>query len=188
MPPLLGGFNVGQVAGGEYGAGPFPDTENVSTVDESIWDRVREALGAARVGAPVRVIFNGGPHDFTMPTPVQDVQQVLQEHGLTGGGGWDPLGYVSSGLDYYTSSAYDVAAGAYGTVKEEALGYLDYMSNVPGEIGEAGGELFANLGAGLGSGVAAASQPLWDAPGDLLKNIPIWVPVLGAAFLLTRGK
>jgi len=50
---------------------------------------------------------------------------------------------------------------------------LEYLSNVPGEIGEAGGEFLANLFA-----------PVTGIPGDILGDLPIWVPLLGAAFLL----
>ena len=58
---------------------------------------------------------------------------------------------------------------------------LDYLSDVPGEIGEAGGEFLVNLfGPPLGT--------LAAVPGSLFENIPTWVPLLGAAWLLFGGK
>jgi len=68
-----------------------------------------------------------------------------------------------------------------------ALAAADYISDIPGEIGEAGGELVAELGAGVGAGLGAVVAPVVAAPGALLEGIPIWVPLLGAAFLLTRN-
>lgn len=56
---------------------------------------------------------------------------------------------------------------------------LDYVQGIPGAAGEAGGELLGNLFAG-------ATEPLTAIPGDLLGDIPTWVPLLGAAYLLTR--
>jgi len=56
---------------------------------------------------------------------------------------------------------------------------LEWLSNLPGEFGEAGGEFFANLfGPPLGT--------LAAVPGSVFENIPTWVPLLGAAYLLTR--
>jgi len=56
---------------------------------------------------------------------------------------------------------------------------FEWLSNLPGEFGEAGGEFFANLfGPPLGT--------LAAVPGSVFENIPIWVPLLGAAYLLTR--
>ena len=66
----------------------------------------------------------------------------------------------------------------------------EYVSDIPGEIGEAGGEFVAELGAGVGSGIESvltgATEPLTAIPGDLLGDIPIWVPLLAGAFILAR--
>ena len=61
----------------------------------------------------------------------------------------------------------------------DAAAAADYISDIPGEIGEAGGELVGNL---LGGALA----PITAAPGALFGEIPTWVPLLGAAYLLTR--
>jgi len=75
----------------------------------------------------------------------------------------------------------------------DALGSgADYVSDLPGELGEATGEFFAELGAGLGLGLGGlfggATAPITAAPGDLLKGIPIWAPLLAGAYLLFGGK
>ena len=71
-----------------------------------------------------------------------------------------------------------------------AGGAIDYVSDIPGEIGEAGGEFLSELGAGAGAGLqsvlAGGITPLTAIPGDLFEGIPTWVPLLGAAYLLTR--
>jgi len=71
-----------------------------------------------------------------------------------------------------------------------AGGAIDYISDIPGEIGEAGGEFVAGLGAGVGTGVESVltgvTAPITAIPGDLFEGIPTWVPLLGAAYLLTR--
>jgi len=66
-------------------------------------------------------------------------------------------------------------------------GGLEYISNIPGEIGEAAGEFVAGLGGGVGAGLGALTAPIVAAPGALLEGIPTWVPLLGAAYLLTRN-
>jgi len=66
-------------------------------------------------------------------------------------------------------------------------GGLEYISNIPGEIGEAAGEFVAGLGGGVGAGLGALTAPIVAAPGALLEGIPSWVPLLGAAYLLTRN-
>lgn len=74
--------------------------------------------------------------------------------------------------------------------QEQALAGADYISDIPGEIGEAGGEFLAELGAGAGAGVQSllegATDPITTIPGDLLGDIPIWVPLLAGAFILAR--
>lgn len=63
-------------------------------------------------------------------------------------------------------------------------------AEIPGAIGEAGGELVAGLGAGVGSGVESVltgvTAPITAIPGALFEGIPSWVPLLGAAYLLSR--
>lgn len=71
--------------------------------------------------------------------------------------------------------AADAGAAAAQTAIDMTLATIDYVSDIPGEIGEAGGEFLAGL-----------ADPLVKLPGDLLEGIPIWVPLLGAAFLFTR--
>jgi len=66
-------------------------------------------------------------------------------------------------------------------------GGLEYISNIPGEIGEAAGEFVAGIGGGVGAGLGALTAPIVAAPGALLEGIPTWVPLLGAAYLLTRN-
>jgi len=66
-------------------------------------------------------------------------------------------------------------------------GGLEYISNIPGEIGEAAGEFVSGLGGGVGAGLGALTAPIVAAPGALLEGIPSWVPLLGAAYLLTRN-
>ena len=69
-------------------------------------------------------------------------------------------------------------------------GVIEYISDIPGEIGEAGGEFLAELGGGAGAGVQSVLEggitPLTAAPGALFGDIPTWVPLLGAAYILTR--
>jgi len=66
-------------------------------------------------------------------------------------------------------------------------GGLEYISNIPGEIGEAAGEFVAGIGGGVGAGLGALTDPIVADPGALLEGIPSWVPLLGAAYLLTRN-
>jgi len=80
-----------------------------------------------------------------------------------------------------------LAAGAAERAGEVAGAAAEYVSGIPGAIGEAGGELVAELGAGVGAGLGAVVAPIVAAPGALLEGIPVWVPLLGAAFLLTRN-
>jgi len=79
-----------------------------------------------------------------------------------------------------------LAAGAAERAGAAAGATAEYVSGIPGELGEAGGELVAELGAGVGAGLGAVVAPIVAAPGALLEGIPVWVPLLGAAFLLTR--
>jgi len=117
----------------------------------------------------------GGPEppDFSRLEAEQMLQDFMAEHMGGGGGGYDPFGYFTSGARYWAGQGAEAA---------------EYISNIPGEAGEAGGEFLSGLGAGAGAGLGGLVDPLTAIPGDLFKNIPIWVPVLGAAFLLTRGK
>jgi len=82
------------------------------------------------------------------------------------------------------------AAGAAERAAAAAGAAAEYVSDIPGEIGEAGGEFLSELGAGAGAGVQSLFEgftiPLTEIPGDLFEGIPTWVPLLGAAFLLTR--
>lgn len=71
--------------------------------------------------------------------------------------------------------AAEAGAAAAQTALDTTLAAIDYVSVIPGEFGEAGGELLAGL-----------ADPLVKLPGALLEGIPIWVPLLGAAFLFTR--
>ena len=98
------------------------------------------------------------------------------------------LGAGYSALTGTLGAGYDVAIGT-GRSQEgdlvdeaattDAAAAADYISDIPGEIGEAGGELVGNL---LGGALA----PITAAPGALFGEIPTWVPLLGAAYLLTR--
>jgi len=62
-------------------------------------------------------------------------------------------------------------------------GSAEYVSNIPGEVGEAAGEFLEELGLGVGAGLAGVTEPLAELPGSLLENIPLWVPALGIAYL-----
>jgi len=84
--------------------------------------------------------------------------------------------------EYYRSGEYREERGE-GVI----AGGLEYISNIPGEIGEAAGEFVAGLGGGVGAGLGALTAPIVAAPGALLEGIPTWVPLLGAAYLLTRN-
>jgi len=169
MPPLLGGFNVGQVAGGEF------TMPTIAGSSGSFLDAWRDALSAATSGGTTTEqdpITMGGPEppDFSRLDAEQLLREFMAEHG-GGGGGFDPFGYFTSGAEYWARQGREAG---------------EYISNIPGEVGEAGGELLAGVGAGAGAGIGSLVDPLTAIPGDLFKNIPIWVPVLGAAFLLTR--
>ena len=74
----------------------------------------------------------------------------------------------------------DEAAAAAAAAQAAAAAAADYVSDIPGEIGEAGGELIGNL-------LEGATAPITAIPGDLFEGIPTWVPLLGAAYLLTRN-
>ncbi len=73
----------------------------------------------------------------------------------------------------------------------DAAAAADYISDLPGEVGEAAGEFVAELGAGVGSAtesvIGGVTAPITAIPGDLFEGIPTWVPLLGAAYLLTRN-
>ena len=128
-------------------------------------------------------------------------------------GDYGPAGGISSGVErpFFTGSFWDILAtqgtatlppiqigpgGAQRAIiaeelrAAEAARAADYVSDIPGEIGEAGGEFVAELGAGVGSGIESvltgATEPLTAIPGDLLGDIPIWVPLLAGAFILSR--
>jgi len=121
---------------------------------------------------------------------------------------WDPQGYWAeaqvraraplvfddpaqqAGYDEFVRIRNLISSGAYR--REERgegviAGGLEYISNIPGEIGEAAGEFVAGLGGGVGAGLGALTAPIVAAPGALLEGIPSWVPLLGAAYLLTRN-
>jgi len=85
--------------------------------------------------------------------------------------------------EYYRSGEYRREERGEGLI----AGGLEYISNIPGEIGEAAGEFVAGLGGGVGAGLGALTAPIVAAPGALLEGIPTWVPLLGAAYLLTRN-
>jgi len=85
--------------------------------------------------------------------------------------------------EYYESGEYKREERGEGLI----AGGLEYISNIPGEIGEAAGEFVAGLGGGVGAGLGALTAPIVAAPGALLEGIPTWVPLLGAAYLLTRN-
>jgi len=125
------------------------------------------------------------------------------EYGLAGGmpsaGGGDM--YTAPGVQNWASFLPPVQIGTGGAaraeiaaqlraVQEQALAGADYVSDLPGEVGEAAGEFAAELGAGLGAGIQSvltgATEPITDIPGDLLGDIPIWVPLLAGAFILSR--
>lgn len=110
------------------------------------------------------------PPAFT-PQGGPTAEEILAQIGWGTGGGYDPFSYFTSGAEYWARQGAEAA---------------EYISNIPGEAGEAGGEFLAGVGAGAGAGIGSLVDPLTAIPGDLFKNIPIWVPVLGAAFLLTR--
>jgi len=176
MPPLLGGYEGEQVAGGEYGAGPYPVPASATlTGAAAVAFGLPEPLDSEPGAGP----FKSPPIFHRSSTQAERIsgRRFLQQHGFVGGGGggYDPFGYFTSGARYYARRGAEVATDT-----------LDYISNIPGELGEAGGELLEGLGAGAGAGLGSLVDPLTSIPGDLFKNIPIWVPVLGAAFLLTR--
>jgi len=68
-----------------------------------------------------------------------------------------------------------LAFGAAERAAEAGAAAAQTALDIPGEFGEAAGDLLAGL-----------TDPLVKLPGALLEGIPIWVPLLGAAFLLTR--
>jgi len=79
---------------------------------------------------------------------------------------------------------------ARAAIAEQLRASAEYVSDIPAEVGEAGGEFVAELGAGVGAGVESVltgvTAPITAIPGDLFEGIPSWVPLLGAAYLLTR--
>ena len=85
-----------------------------------------------------------------------------------------------------------LAAGAAEVGLDATLATLDYISDIPAEIGEAGGEFLEELGTGAGAGAGAllggVLDPLTAAPGDLLGGIPIWAPALVIAWLALGSK
>jgi len=68
-----------------------------------------------------------------------------------------------------------LAFGAAERAAEAGAAAAQTALDIPGEFGEAAGDLLAGL-----------ADPLVKLPGALLEGIPIWVPLLGAAFLLSR--
>jgi len=95
-----------------------------------------------------------------------------------------------AGYDEFRRIRESIRSGSYR--REERgegviAGGLEYISNIPGEIGEAAGEFVAGIGGGVGAGLGALTAPIVAAPGALLEGIPSWVPLLGAAYLLTRN-
>ena len=119
--------------------------------------------------------------------------------GMPSAGGGDM--YTAPGVQNWGSFLPPVQIGTGGAARadiaaqlraaqEQALAGADYISDIPGEVGEAAGEFAAELGAGLGAGIQSvltgATEPITDIPGDLLGDIPIWVPLLAGAFILSR--
>jgi len=94
-----------------------------------------------------------------------------------------------AGYDEFRRIREAFRSGTYRRERGEGViaGGLEYISNIPGEIGEAAGEFVAGIGGGVGAGLGALTAPIVAAPGALLEGIPTWVPLLGAAYLLTRN-
>jgi len=101
------------------------------------------------------------------------------------------VGDVATELRVRAGLGAELAAATAERSAAAAGAAAEYVSDIPGEIGEAAGELVAELGAGAGAGVQSLLEgfttPLTAIPGDLFEGIPTWVPLLGAAFLLTRN-
>ena len=123
--------------------------------------------------------------------PVAAVGGVIEATG--GGGGGFTIG-TSQELTPEQAEAYRSASQQAADLLAETLSAasstLEYISNLPGEVGEAGGEFVAGLGAGVGAAsesvIGGVTAPLSALPGDLFEGVPTWVPLLGAAYLLTR--
>jgi len=99
---------------------------------------------------------------------------------LTGtlGAGYDIA--IGTGGAARAAIAEELRAEETGTEQPGAVpAALDYVQGIPGAAGEAGGELLSGL-------IGGVTEPLTAIPGDLFGDIPSWVPLLGAAYLLTR--
>jgi len=148
MVQVLGGFAGGQVAGGEYGA--TTETTPASAYLTGPYPLgLGNNFGAVSVGA-------GGAARATIAERLRAEEAAKLAFGAA-------------------ERAAEAGAAAAQAALDTTLAAIDYVSDIPGEFGEAGGELLAGL-----------ADPLVKLPGALLEGIPIWVPLLGAAFLFTR--
>lgn len=155
---------------GEFFAAEHPTWEEYGRSGEPFFPQTATSITTSeQVGTPDVGMY--GYEQVTVP-PILGAGYSA----LTGTLGAIPAVVVGSGR----SQEGDLVDEAQMADQEGALpAAIDYISDIPGEVGEAGGELVGNL---LGGALA----PLTAAPGDLFEGIPTWVPLLGAAFLLTR--
>ena len=156
---------------GEFFAAEHPTWEEYGRSGEPFFPQTGTSITTAeQVGTPDVGMY--GYEQFAFP-PILGAGYSA----LTGtlGAGYAGLPAVTVGAGRsQEGDIVDEAAAA-----EAAAAAADYISDIPAEIGEAGGELVGNL---LG-GVLA---PITAAPGALFGEIPTWVPLLGAAYILTR--
>ena len=151
---------------GEFFAADHPTWEEYGRSGEPIFTQTGTSITTAeQVGTPDVGMY--GYEQFAFP-PILGAGYSA----LTGTVGAIPSVVVGTGR----SQEGDLVDEAATT---DAAAAADYISDIPGEIGEAGGELVGNL---LGGALA----PITAAPGALFGEIPTWVPLLGAAYLLTR--
>ena len=151
---------------GEFFAADHPTWEEYGRSGEPFFPQTGTSITTAeQVGTPDVGMY--GYEQFAFP-PILGAGYSA----LTGTVGAIPSVVVGTGRSQ-EGDLVDEAAAA------DAAATADYISDIPGEIGEAGGELVGNL---LGGALA----PITAAPGALFGEIPTWVPLLGAAYLLTR--
>jgi len=130
--------------------------------------------------------------DFSVPPP-RIIEDKLAEYRAWVTQQRAPLVFddpaQQAGYDEFRRIREAFRSGSYRRERGEGViaGGLEYISNIPGEIGEAAGEFVAGIGGGVGAGLGALTAPIVAAPGALLEGIPTWVPLLGAAYLLTRN-
>jgi len=170
---------------GEYFATEHPTWEEYGRSGEAFFPETGTSITTAEQAPPPDVGMYGY-EQFTFPP-------IL-------GAGYSALtGTLGAGYETIAPVAVGVGGEARALIAEQLRleeaakltgGVIEYISDIPGEIGEAGGEFLSELGAGAGAGVQSVLEggitPLTAIPGDLFEGIPTWVPLLGAAYLLTR--